>query len=168
MMDLDVPIKLGNGCPFIIKYYGALEAESYIWILNEIMDTSLDKFYKETFQLKLKMNELFISKIAYSVLEALDYMKEKHLLHRDIKPSNILINSTGEVKVCDFGISGILNNSVAHTFKGSECYMPVSCLLFQNLCFINKYTNNDRIYFYSQKKYKYQMKDMESKQMCGR
>ena len=80
------------------------------------------------------MNELFISKISYSVLEALDYMKEKNLLHRDIKPSNILINSTGEVKVCDFGISGILNNSVAHTFKGSECYMPVSCFLL-NLCF---------------------------------
>ncbi len=27
IMDLEVPIKLGDGCPFLIKYYGALHAE---------------------------------------------------------------------------------------------------------------------------------------------
>jgi len=27
IMDLEVPIKLGDGCPFLIKFYGALHAE---------------------------------------------------------------------------------------------------------------------------------------------
>jgi len=27
IMDLEVPIRLGDGCPFLVKFYGALHAE---------------------------------------------------------------------------------------------------------------------------------------------
>lgn len=89
------------------------------------MDTSLDRFYSKAFSLKLRIEELFISKVAYSVLNALIYMKSKNFMHRDIKPSNILINKTGQIKVCDFGISGLMNDSVNFTYQGSQLYMPV-------------------------------------------
>lgn len=46
-------------------------------------------------------------------------------MHRDIKPSNILFNSKGEVKVCDFGVSGQLVASKAQTFVGTGVYMAV-------------------------------------------
>jgi len=82
------------------------------------MDTSLDRFYSKMFAENISVPELFISKVAYSVLSALDYMKKLKLMHRDIKPSNILLNATGEIKVCDFGISGFTTNSVCTTFKG--------------------------------------------------
>jgi mitogen-activated protein kinase kinase len=44
-------------------------------------------------------------------------------MHRDIKPSNVLINSRGEIKLCDFGVSSELENSVADTFVGTGTYM---------------------------------------------
>lgn len=44
-------------------------------------------------------------------------------MHRDIKPSNILVNSRGNIKLCDFGVSGELVNSIADTFVGTSTYM---------------------------------------------
>ena len=46
--------------------------------------------------------------------------------HTDIKPSNILANTAGEIKICDFGVSGELINSIANTFVGTSTYMSVS------------------------------------------
>jgi serine/threonine protein kinase len=62
--------------------------------------------------------------IAFSVLKALHYLhSELKVIHRDVKPSNILINRNGCVKMCDFGISGRLVNSLAKTQVGCQNYM---------------------------------------------
>ncbi|KAL7296267.1 hypothetical protein TKK_0010503 [Trichogramma kaykai] len=44
-------------------------------------------------------------------------------MHRDVKPSNILVNSAGEIKICDFGVSGQLIDSMANSFVGTRSYM---------------------------------------------
>jgi mitogen-activated protein kinase kinase len=46
----------------------------------------------------------------------------------DIKPSNILCNSKGQIKICDFGVSGELINSIANTFVGTSTYMSVRAI----------------------------------------
>ncbi|XP_042157434.1 dual specificity mitogen-activated protein kinase kinase 1 isoform X1 [Oncorhynchus tshawytscha] len=43
--------------------------------------------------------------------------------HRYVKPSNILVNSRGEIKLCDFGVSGQLIDSMANSFVGTRSYM---------------------------------------------
>lgn len=50
-------------------------------------------------------------------------------LDPDVKPSNILVNSSGQIKLCDFGVSGELINSIANTFVGTSTYMSVRCSL---------------------------------------
>ncbi|KAL6940404.1 hypothetical protein ACO0QE_004304 [Hanseniaspora vineae] len=69
-------------------------------------------------------NENYISKISYGVLNGLYFLYQNFkIIHRDIKPSNILINSKGFVKICDFGVSKKLVNSIADTFVGTSTYM---------------------------------------------
>ena len=63
--------------------------------------------------------------IGVHILHCSDPISADHLF-ADIKPSNILCNSAGEIKVCDFGVSGELINSVADTFVGTSTYMSVS------------------------------------------
>jgi mitogen-activated protein kinase kinase len=43
----------------------------------------------------------------------------------DVKPTNILVNKRGEIKLCDFGVSGQLEKSLAKTNIGCQSYMAV-------------------------------------------
>jgi mitogen-activated protein kinase kinase 4 len=61
-------------------------------------------------------------------VKALNYLKEElKIIHRDVKPSNILLDKRGNIKLCDFGISGQLVDSIARTRDaGCRPYMAVS------------------------------------------
>ena len=61
---------------------------------------------------------------------ALLYIHEKRILHRDIKTQNIFLSSNGTIKLGDFGISKVLENSVssAKTVVGTPYYLsPEAC-----------------------------------------
>lgn len=74
----------------------------------------------------VRIGEKVIARLAEGVLKGLDYLHSKKVTHRDIKPSNILLTRTGVVKLCDFGVSGELEASLASTFTGTSWYMAVS------------------------------------------
>lgn len=43
------------------------------------------------------------------MLLAIYYVHSTGIIHRDLKPSNVLLNTTCEVKICDFGLARSLN-----------------------------------------------------------
>lgn len=47
----------------------------------------------------------------------------------DMKPSNILVKRNGEVKLCDFGVSGQLHDSMSNSFVGTRSYMAPERLI---------------------------------------
>ncbi|KAA6368334.1 MAG: putative Protein kinase superfamily protein, partial [Streblomastix strix] len=65
--------------------------------------------------------EPVIAYIVDGILRGLAYLHSHHKLHRDIKGGNILVNSKGEVKLADFGITAMLNATWGrrNTFIGS-------------------------------------------------
>jgi len=72
-----------------------------------------------------KIPEDVLSAMTCRVLQGLAYLHANHTVHRDIKPANILMSTSGEPKVSDFGISAFVDNTIAqcHTFLGTVTYM---------------------------------------------
>uniref|UniRef100_A0A8C5E0S9 Dual specificity mitogen-activated protein kinase kinase 1 n=1 Tax=Gouania willdenowi TaxID=441366 RepID=A0A8C5E0S9_GOUWI len=107
--------------PYIVGFYGAFYSDGEISICMEHMDGgSLDQSLKKAG----KIPEQILGKVSIAVIKGLSYLREKHkIMHRDVKPSNILVNSRGEIKLCDFGVSGQLIDSMANSFVGTRSYM---------------------------------------------
>uniref|UniRef100_A0A6Q2WZC7 mitogen-activated protein kinase kinase n=1 Tax=Esox lucius TaxID=8010 RepID=A0A6Q2WZC7_ESOLU len=124
LMDLDISMRTVD-CFFTVTFYGALFREGDVWICMELMDTSLDKFYKQVIEKGMTIPEDILGKITVAIVKALEHLHNKlSVIHRDVKPSNVLINTQGQVKMCDFGISGQLVDSVAKTLDaGCKPYM---------------------------------------------
>lgn len=64
------------------------------------------------------------------MIAALEYLHKAKVLHRDLKTSNIFITGAGRLKLGDFGIAKVLENSVqnAQTVVGTPYYMsPEIC-----------------------------------------
>lgn len=102
--------------PYIIKFYGSIPHGNIFMICTEYMDgRSLDNCPA--------VPENVLGKIAHCIIEGQKYLWSIKILHRDIKPSNILVNSLGEIKLCDFGVSIQLIKSMARTFIGTNAYM---------------------------------------------
>ena len=102
--------------PYMIKFYGALHIDSSLMFITEYMDG-------KSLQASARVPECILGKIAFCVLEGIKYLWTLKILHRDVKPSNILVNTQGEIKFCDFGVSTQLVKSMARTFIGTNAYM---------------------------------------------
>ncbi len=71
------------------------------------------------------MNEQVIGLISAPILKGLEFLHKNHRIHRDIKPCNILLNKRGEIKIADFGVSGLIDFTYQpkSTWIGTAAYM---------------------------------------------
>ena len=49
--------------------------------------------------------------ITYQLFRAIKYLHSADIIHRDLKPANILLNSSAEIRICDFGLSRSIDDN---------------------------------------------------------
>lgn len=89
---------------YTVHYYGCVNFEGSLMILMEYIDRgSLRNILDSREQV---LSEDQISCVISDLLNGLKKIhNDFHLLHRDIKAANLLLNSKGNIKIGDFGVS---------------------------------------------------------------
>jgi tetratricopeptide (TPR) repeat protein len=71
--------------------------------------------------------------LTLQLCEAVGYAHERGVLHRDLKPDNVLVTADGEVKLTDFGLGKVVDQTLAQSVAsltqdgeilGTPSYMP--------------------------------------------
>ena len=107
--------------PNIVRCFGVLIEKSQVSIGLEFLNKGSlrNHIRRDTPQ------EFVVAYVAFEILKGLSYLEKRKIIHRDLKPENILFNDLFEVKISDFGVSGIVKTAenVKGTFTGSLVYM---------------------------------------------
>jgi len=113
--------------PNIVRLNEVLAGRTKIYIILELI-TGGELFDRIARQGKLRENEA--RKYFQQLIDAIDYCHGKGVYHRDLKPENLLLDSRGNLKVSDFGLSTLSQNGVSllHTTCGTPNYVAPEVL----------------------------------------
>jgi mitogen-activated protein kinase 1/3 len=80
-----------------------------VYIVQCLMETDMYKLLKTQ-----KLSNDHICYFLYQILRGLKYIHSANVLHRDLKPSNLLVNTTCDLKICDFGLARVADPNHDH------------------------------------------------------
>jgi len=115
----------GLNSPYLVSFLGAYHDSGRIFLASEYMDCgSLSHFVHRTPQRRIT-DERLLRPIAAQCLAGLAYLHAHHRVHRDIKPDNILLSSSRQVKLADFGLMKRVSPShpFCDEFLGTLAYL---------------------------------------------
>ncbi|CAA0811569.1 Protein kinase superfamily protein [Striga hermonthica] len=118
--------------PNVIKAFCSFVVDRNLWVVMPFMAEGsclhlMKIAYPEGFE------ESAIGSILKETLKALEYLHQHGHIHRDVKAGNILMDSDGEVKLADFGVSACMfdrgdRQRSRNTFVGTPCWMAPEVL----------------------------------------
>ncbi|XP_065173575.1 mitogen-activated protein kinase 1 [Atheta coriaria] len=87
-----------------------IEEMKDVYIVQWLMETDLYKLLKSQ-----RLSNDHVCYFLYQILRGLKYIHSANVLHRDLKPSNLLLNTTCDLKICDFGLARVADPEHDHT-----------------------------------------------------
>jgi len=86
----------------IVDLIDICHSENYLYIVQERGGLDLFEHYRRH---PGPATEEFAKVVCGQLASAVDYLQHNQVAHRDIKPENILVDTSGSVKLVDFGLS---------------------------------------------------------------
>ena len=97
-------------------------------IIAFIADGDLQTFLKNWKKKGELLDEKVVVNWFIQLLFGVKALHSKNVLHRDLKSANVFLTSNKTLKIGDFGISKVLDNTSAKTFVGTPYYLsPEVC-----------------------------------------
>lgn len=126
--EFDIPNILSD-CLNIIRVYKLGFSEKDVHIDMEYVEGGdLEQFIANK---KFALNYEDKQKLASQLISAFSYMQKRSVIHRDIKPKNILIDTKNKdliPKICDFGVSKIIDGNPDDGLVGTKNFMAPEIL----------------------------------------
>mmetsp|Transcript_3227 Transcript_3227/g.3829 ORF Transcript_3227/g.3829 Transcript_3227/m.3829 type:complete len:522 (-) Transcript_3227:1330-2895(-) len=91
-----------QNCSYVTRFYDAFvcdQSKTVHICFQDVCERSLESFVEKGQPLTF----LELQAISVSALNALQVLHRSNVVHLDVKPGNLLLDSSGMVKLCDFG-----------------------------------------------------------------
>jgi hypothetical protein len=101
---------------------GGIDAAGLPWFALELVDGLPITHYVARHGLGVPAR----LRLLLQALQAVQFAHQRLIVHRDLKPDNLLVTTTGEVKLLDFGIVKLLDDvdGERHTVTGARLFTP--------------------------------------------
>jgi eukaryotic-like serine/threonine-protein kinase len=102
--------------PGVVAVYDTGTASGRPFIVMELVE---GRSLAETLAERGRLEPEEVAKIGAQLADALQHAHDSGLVHRDVKPANVLVGSSGDVKIADFGIAAALGDGTRLTQTGT-------------------------------------------------
>lgn len=88
--------------PSVVELKEVINSQGKLTLVFEYLNTDLKKYLDSTNNM---LSPNLVKSYAYQIIAGLCYCHCHRIIHRDMKPQNLLLNKTGQIKLCDFGLA---------------------------------------------------------------
>ncbi|KAJ3077838.1 camp-dependent protein kinase catalytic subunit [Quaeritorhiza haematococci] len=105
--------------PFIVELFSTFQDVCHLYMVMEyVAGGDLFSFLRKVQRFSEDDARIYVAE----TLIALEYLHSEDVIYRDLKPENILLDTTGHIKLADFGFAKIVHNTTS-SFCGTPDYI---------------------------------------------